>query len=649
MTKKRSLPRPLALLAVLALAIGTCLAEEDKSAVARTLFTAEAYLAHVRYLASDELGGRLPGTPGSQAATEYIAEQFQKLGLKPGGVDDTYFQPFTIRRLKQVHEDQAAFKITGLENNWKIREDWIPMPFSKAGKIEGPLAFAGYGISAPKLDYDDYAGFDATDKILLILRHEPKDEDPEAAFGGETPSRHALFSRKARVAAEKGAKGLLIVNAPNRDPDKDQLYPWDDSDTRQSYSLPIAHISRQIANAILEQAGMTNLTTLQEQLDRERKPLSTDLEGITVDIESGVEYVEGRNVIGLLEGEGKSEEYIVVGAHHDHLGRVRPHNGQSSEPVIHNGADDNASGTAGVIELARVFAAGPRPQRSILFMTYDAEELGLLGSHHFLEHPTVEPENIVAMVALDMIGRLNQDRFAIYGVGSGKEFRELLDAPAEKLELTFKAPASGSGWFGGSDHHSFYLKDIPVLFVFTGIHKQYHTPEDDWELIDGEGATKVLQLMHPVISEIASMGERPTFVSAAEEEAARDAQKEDEPQVEAGEETDEERAADERPARPGRPRASLRIIPDHAYDGDGGFRVLSVIQDGPAAKAGMKDGDLIVRIADEPVSDIDSYMDALKQHEPGDQVEVVVKRGEEQVKLKVTLGESRRRPEPKDD
>jgi aminopeptidase YwaD len=649
MTKKLKLSHALALLLLFALAIGTCPADDEKSAVAQPLFTTEAYMAHIRYLASDELEGRLPGTPGSQAATEYIAEQFKQAGLKPGGVDGTYFQPFTIHRLKQLHEDQASFKVTGLENEWKIREDWIPMPFSKAGKIEGPVAFAGYGISAAKFEYDDYAGFDATNKVLLILRYEPKAQDPEAEFGGTTPSRHALFSRKARIASEKGAKGLLIVNPPNRDPDKDELYPWSDADTNQSYALPIAHISRRIADAILAQAGMPNLKALQEKLDQERAPLSADLAGITVNIETGVQYVEGRNVLGLLEGAGDADEYIVVGAHHDHLGKVRPHNGESNEPVVHNGADDNASGTAGVIELARAFAGGPRPKRSILFMTYDAEELGLLGSRYFVDHPTVELEQIVAMVALDMIGRLNLGQFAIYGVGSGKEFRELLDASAEKTPLSFQAPASGSGWFGGSDHHSFYVKNIPVMFVFTGIHKQYHTPEDDWQLIDGDGAIEVLQLIHPVINNLANMAERPTFVSAAEEEAAREAQKEEEPQADVEEETEKERAADQRPARPSRPSASLGIVPDHAYDRDDGFRILSVTENGPAAKAGIKDGDLIVRIADEPVNNIYSYMDALKAHEPGEEVEVVVKRGEEQLKLKVTLDESRRRPEPKDD
>jgi len=325
MTKSRNLPGPLQLLVILWLATTACLAQEDTSAAARKpLFSADAYVAHIRYLASDELAGRLPGTPGGQAATEYIAEQFKKLSLKPGGVDGTYFQPFTIRRLKQLHEDQAAFNVSGLAQHWQIRTDWIPMPFSKVGKIEGPLAFAGYGISAPKFDYDDYAEFDPKDKVLLILRHEPKDEDPDAGFGGETPSRHALFSKKARVAAEKGAKGLLIVNAPNRGPDKDQLYPWRDWDTTQSYSLPVVHISREIAGAILQKAGMPDLKTLQEKLDQDRKPLSSNLEDITVEIETGLEFVEGRNVLGLLEGTGSSDEFVVIGAHHDHLGAFFP-------------------------------------------------------------------------------------------------------------------------------------------------------------------------------------------------------------------------------------------------------------------------------------------------------------------------------------
>jgi hypothetical protein len=649
MIKNRNLPRPVTLLGLLLIAVGVCLAQENQAKTTETLFAADTYVAHVRYLASDELGGRLPGTPGGRAATEYIAEQFQKLGLKPGGVDGTYFQPFTVHRLKQLHDDQAVFKVAGLDQNWKIREDWMPMPFTKPGKIEGSLAFAGYGISAPKQDYDDYAGFDPKDKVLLILRHEPKDEDPEADFGGETPSRHALFSRKSRIAAERGAKGLLIVNAPNRDSDQDKLYPWQDSDTSQSYSLPIAQISRQLANAILARAGAPDLKTLQDKLDQERKSLSMDLKGISVDIETGVNYVEGRNVLGLLDGTTKRDEYVVVGAHHDHLGRVRPNDAPSSEPVVHNGADDNASGTAGVIELARAFAAGPRPQRSILFMTYDAEELGLLGSSYFVDHPTVALDHIVAMVNLDMIGRLRQDQFAIYGVGSAKEFPGLLDAPAHQLALSFQAPTSGSGFFGASDHHSFYLKHIPVLFAFTGVHDQYHTPEDDWELIDGEGATKVLRLLYPVISEIANMNERPTFVSAEQEQAAREAQQEDVHPAETGEDVEEHQPADERPARPSRPSASLRIVPDHAYDGVDGLRVLSVIVDGAAAKAGLKDGDLIVRIADQPVRDISSYMEALGQHAPGDEVEVVVKRGGEQVQLKVTLDQSQRRPKPKND
>ncbi len=644
----KTLTRPLFLLVILSCVIGTCLAEEKTSTTTKALFTADAYMTHLRYLAGDELGGRLPGTPGGRATTEYIADQFEKIGLKPAGVDGTYFQPFTIRRLKKLHEDQADFSVSGLEHDWTIRRDWIPMPFSKPGKIEGPLAFAGYGISASKYDYNDYADFDPEGKVLLILRHEPKDDDPDADFGGETPSRYALFSKKALTAAEKGAKALLIVNAPNRNPDEDLLYPWHDWDTHQSYSLPIVHISREIADAVLKQADLPDLKTLQENLDRDRKPLSADLPGINVNIKTGVKYVKGRNVIGLLEGTD-SDELIVLGAHHDHLGKVPPRMGDSREPAIHNGADDNASGSSAILEFARVFADGPRPRRGIIFMTFDGEELGLLGSRYFVDHPTVDIKKIRAMINFDMIGRLNLDRFTVFGVGSGKEFRALLDESAEKLDLSFHAPRTDSRFFGGADHFPFYVKDIPAMFAFTGIHKQYHMPDDDWELIDAEGAIKVIQLMYPVINELANMTDGPIFVTKEEERERAEARKavevpDDTPKdVDVADET-----PDPRSNRGGGQRVRVGVIPDHAYDGVG-LRVHTIVENAPAAKAGLKDGDIIVRIAGETVADIGTYMDALKPHKPGDEVEVVVKRGDKQLTLKVKLEQSRRRRNPEND
>ncbi len=621
------------------LVVGVCRADGDVPTDRKALFNATAYVDHIRYLASDELAGRLPGTEGGQATTEYIAKRFRELGLEPAGVDGSYFQPFPIQGLKKLNDERAAFKLVGVDRNWTIRQDWIPLPFSKPGTIEGPLAFAGYGIEAPRHDYDDYADFDATDKVLLIFRHEPKSDDPEADFGGETPSRHALFSKKARVASKKGAKALLIVNAPANDPGQDELYPWQDRNARQTYALPMVHISREVAKIILERAGMPDLQTLQEKLDSERQSLSADLENVTVQIETGIEYVEGRNVLGLLKGDGSSEEILVVGAHHDHIGAQPGHgDGADNETVIHNGADDNASGTSGVLEMARVFTAGPPPRRNILFMTFDGEEQGLLGSKHFVQHPTIDLKKVPAMVNLDMIGRLNLQQLTIFGVPSGKEFRDIVQRAAEGAGLEYAAPGTNAGFFGASDHFSFYRQNIPVLFAFTGVHKQYHQPEDDWELIDADGAVKVLEMMYTVTGELANMETGPAFVSEEEQEkeaTTQPAEKEDE--------------ADQEPPARGRARLRLGVMPDLAYDQGTGVRVEMVMDGGPAAKGGIKDGDVIVRIADEPVTDINSYMDALKKHEPGDEVEVAVKRDDQQLTLKIKLEASRRRARPNDD
>jgi hypothetical protein len=636
---RKRLIRTLRVIVLATLIVGVCRADKDSSAKREALFNATAYVGHIRYLASDELAGRLPGTEGGCAAAEYIAEWFKELGLKPAGVDGTYFQPFSIQRLKKLNEERAEFKIVGADRSWKIREDWTPFPFSKPGTIEGPLAFAGYGIEAPAEGYNDYAEFDATGKVLLIFRHEPKSDDPEADFGGKTPSRHALFSRKARVASKKGAKALLIVNAPNRDPEKDELYPWRDRDARQSYALPMVHISRELASVILKRAGMPDLKTLQEKLDSERQPLSSDLENVTVQAETGIDQVEGRNVLGLLEGDGRSEEIIIVGAHHDHLGATADTGEDGDEKlVVYNGADDNASGTSGVLEMARVFAAGPPPRRNILFMTFDAEEQGLLGSKHFVEHPTVSLDKVRAMVNLDMIGRLRRNELTIFGVPSGKELRDIVQRAAEAAGLEYAAPGTNAGFFGASDHFSFYRQGIPVLFAFTGVHKQYHQPEDDWELIDGDGAAKLLGMMYTVTSELANMETGPAFVSEEEQEK------------EAATQPAEEKPEDVERERPPRGGLTVRlgIMPDPADDAGTGLRIDTVIDNGPAAKGGMKDGDVIVRIADDPVTDIRSYMAVLRKYKPDDEVDVVVKRGDQQVTLKIKLEVSRRHAQPKD-
>lgn len=645
---RRTLQRPFALAVVLGVSAALCAGEETTSKpAAGALFTAEAYIEHVKYLASDELAGRLPGSEGSELAARYIIERFRQAGCKPAGTDGSWFQPFEVSRGKRLVDEQALLEISGIDRKWEVRQDWIAFPFTALGDVEGSLAFAGYGIRAEEHEYDDYAGFDAEGKILLMLRYEPKAEDPEAQFGGETPSHHALFVSKMRKAARQGAQALLIVNPPNRDPDQDKLYEFNAFNSQQTYKLPMVHITRELADAILQQAGASDLKALQEKLDSERKPLSKDL-GLTVKLHTGVEAntLDAKNILGMIPGDGSTEETIVIGAHRDHLGLVpRQFQRQDMTPMIHNGADDNASGSAALIELARALGAGPPLHRNVLFIAFDAEEMGLLGSVHFVRNPTIALEHIRAMVNFDMIGRLKQDKYSVFGIQSGKEFPALIEKHAEELSLKYKAPR---GMMAGSDHSPFASRGIPAMFAFTGLHKQYHQPEDDWELIDGEGAARILQMWHPVLVELATMKEGPVYMELTGEvdedvEVIRPAVEEQREAAEKEQASDDAREGAGAGAARRVPRVVLGIVPDMTGDDQPGLLVDSVIDGGAAKAAGMHSGDRILKIGDGEVRDIHTYMRAVREFKPGDVVDVVISRNGEQKTLKVKLQARKRR------
>lgn len=625
---------------VLVAALAVC--GSERSAVASSydfagasLFLPEAYLTHIQYLASDELGGRLPGTEGGDLAAEYIAEQFRQYGLVPAGVDGTYFQPFEVRRLKNFDRDAARLEIAGIETELVLGEAWTPMPFTQPGDFSGPLAFAGFGIEAPDHDYNDYADFDARDKVVLVLRGEPSRDDPEAKFGGESPSSHALFSTKARVASEKGAKALLIVNDAARS-DPDELYAWRARDTRTSYAIPMVHVSRSVAGSILQRAGMSDLNALETALATGDRPLSRDIPGVTVTARTGVSPVNGRNVLGKLPGDGTSNEIIVVGAHHDHIGTVPRMMRRDGEPEIHNGADDNASGTAGVLELARALACGPPMRRTILFMTFDAEELGLLGSRHFVANPTVDLGRIIAMINFDMIGRAENANLTVFGVPTSDEFEPILIRAARSVGLDYHAPTVAGPIFRQSDHASFYDADIPVMFASTMLHPQYHQPEDEWDLIDAEGAVVLLEAMAHVVTELANTDAGLGFVRITEERrrdsfsrAARRAAQEGEAEA----------------SQPAMPRVRLGIMPIYSDDGPG-VLIDRVVEGTPAERAGMLAGDRIVRIGEAEVADMYGYMQAIRDFAPGASATIVVRRGEEEVSLEATFAASEEEAQP---
>jgi hypothetical protein len=594
-------------------------------------FAGRDFIRHVAYLASDDLAGRATGTPGNDQAAEYIAWQFQQAGLKPRGEKNTYFQHFEIPMGVEML-GRPALNVAGAPALGLLGRDFTPFPFSAMEAFEGPLAFAGYGISNPDEKYDDYAGFDASGKVLLMFRYEPHASDPKAKFGGETASRHAAFQTKATQAKSKGAKAILIVNPPFHHGKDDRLFDFISADRAGRFSLPMMHVTQEYAGRLLKAAGADGLAALQRDLDK-RKPRSMDLEGLTARGDPGLvrRKIQARNVIAELNGQGPdADEYIVVGAHYDHVGRAVPRGRTTTRPAgadqteIHNGADDNASGTSGVIELARAFGHYGSPDRSMLFMAFSAEEIGLVGSAHYVNHPMVPLEKTVAMINLDMIGRLRGNKLEVLGTGSATQFERLAKYRGELLGMKIKATGNG---YGGSDQSSFLSKQIPVMFFFTGMHTNYHMPSDDTETLNAEGGARVVQLAYSVAESLAAAPARPMVVADAKKEVKAPAEKKPEP-----------------PA----PRAGLKVrfgvMPSYAPDEEPGLVIQGATPGSAAERAGLIEGDRVLKVDEHEVNDVFGLMEALKGYNPGDVARIIVLRGTKRMEFSVKFDANT--PEP---
>jgi hypothetical protein len=571
-----------------------------------TGFSPDTFLDHVRFLADDELAGRGLGSDGLDLAAHYIGQQFVSAGVEPGGVGDSYFQTFQVTVRREL-TDKTHLAVGGEE--LVAGADFAVTPFSSAGTIEGPVAFVGYGVSAPEHHYDDYAQFDAKGKVVLMLRYEPHDEDEEATFGGKEHSEHAYFMSKVTLAKKNGAVAVLLVNPPRHHAEADKLLSFEDRPVESGYGLPFIHISRTTANRLLAAGGLDDLTTLQTRLDTERKSLSADLTGVSAKGDTGLTTIksQARNVIGLIRGGGdKADEYVVIGAHFDHLGHSRSQfkPGDKTEH-IHNGADDNASGTAGLIELSKRFASRRESlRRSVLLIAFTGEERGLLGSSHYVDHATVPADKIVAMLNMDMIGRLRDDELQIFGVKTAPEFTPLLDEIAETMGLTLKTTGSGTG---PSDHTSFYNLKIPVLHFFTGTHKDYHRPTDDTELVNAQGGARVTEMVYRVADRLIEREDRLTFQAT-------------------------------KGGHGGRPQSKVRLglMPAYTEDDIKGMPIDGVAPESPAELAGLKRGDRIVRLADTPVDNVYDLMEAMSDLEPDKTVAVEVVRDGKNVTLSIT-------------
>jgi len=592
-----------------------------------SLFPQDEYLGHIRYLASDELEGRGTGQEGIDKAAEYIADYFEKFGVEPAGDDGTYFQNFTLKLRKQIGEGTRL--AVGLEGRRtrapaKLRQDFVPFPFSGNGAFKGDVVFAGYGMVEE--DFNEYEGLDVSGKVVLVMRRAPRFRD----FGFMPQS----FRAKARKAAARDAAAVIVVNPPD-DEEGDKLFEFDGPSAgggmfgSRSVGLPLVQVRREVAERMLKSAGLPGLADLQKQIEETKKPVSAALKGVSVKGAVKLEQVESpvRNIVGLIPGTGpQKEEIIILGGHYDHLG-IRNKGQEGFDPAkdISNGADDNASGTALVMNMARVYTQGQRPNRSILLMLFTAEELGLLGSYHFVNNPTVDLEKVVAMLNFDMVGRLKNDKLEVGGMRTGG-FEEMVLRMAKPYGLKIK---DGGGGRGPSDHTSFYNKKIPVLFFFTGIHKQYHQPTDDTPLINAEGAIRIARFAADIVDEIDARPERPTFT--ADTSRATIARQDDE---ETGQ-----------PQRPGiaermRDRPRLGIRPDMDAE-EQGVVIAEVIEGGVADKAGLKAGDCIVRIGKAKIEAMEDLMEAMGKIKPGDRVGIEARRGARTIKVTAQFGERR--------
>jgi len=566
---------------------------------------------HVTYLASDELEGRQPGTAGAEKAADYLAEQFHRLKLGCAESDfkcrhdgkrrSGYLKEFPFIADVQLARNNVMSFTQGDKNHTvALRDEWAPIGFSANGERQARPVFAGYGITASELKHDDYAKVDANGKIAIVLAGSPDGDNPHGQFG-----RFADARLKAIAAKDHGAAALVVI-AGDEKFGNERLAKLSYDQTAGEAAIPVAVISRQTAAKLF---GMTDASQFNEvEKAKEKWPEAAQkIQNLTfnLSVEITRRAVPAYNVVGVIEGNDPKlkREYVVIGAHYDHLGRGGPSSLAPNSSEAHHGADDNASGTAGMLELARIFSSQrDQLRRSVVFIAFSAEESGLIGSKAYVNNPGAPLKECVAMLNMDMIGRLKQNRLTVGGVGTSPGFRKLV----EGLNQGFTLQLNEDG-FGPSDHSSFYAKQIPVLFFFSGTHEDYHKPSDTADKINYEGQAKIVGFVAEIARAIDRDDARPAYALAKSESSGRSTSF----------------------------RVSLGTVPNYAESNDG-MTLDAVRDDSPASKAGLKAGDKIVKLAGREIKNVYDYTYALGEMKPDQEYEVEVTRGGERLKLKIT-------------
>jgi aminopeptidase YwaD len=628
---------------------------------------------HVTYLASDKLEGRRTGTAGANLAAEYIAREFSRYGLRrsigrdlPGmsrleaDSPKRYLQEFPYIAGVDLGQNNLFYVNPGRADDmmqFRVGEDWMPLGFSSNSHItKAGYQFVGYGITAAEQKYDSYAGRTMKNTVAIALAGTPDGDNPHGQF-----ARYENVQWKVIAARNAGASALLII-AQEENFKEDRLARLRYDNSAGDAGLPVAVISRQFAARLFGSVSdaKTTLQALAEAAQADTKRMEKGAAAqdsaqagitsspLTLSFSTAIvrREVAAANVIGILDGSDPTlkNETIVIGAHYDHLGHGGADSLAAREGEIHHGADDNASGTAGVLELARLFATQqqPRPRRTIVFIAFSGEEEGLLGSNYYVNHPIVPLANTVAMINMDMIGRLKDRSLIVGGVGTAEGWRAMVEARNELDSMTvnvttktgphtvstsFPTVVASNGrpivttdstkqflltlnedGFGPSDHSSFYMKQIPVLFFWTGSHADYHKPSDTSDKINYDGEVSILNLVSRLVHDIDAGDKRPTYTVAKTEAPA---------------------------GRSTGFRVYLGTIPNYA-DSNDGLLLDGVRDDSPAAKAGLKAGDKVVKLAGRDLRNVYDYTYALGEMKAGQEYEIEVLRGGERLKMKIT-------------
>ena len=568
--------------------------------------TAKDLKADVYYLASDSLKGRKPGTPGANLAAEYIRKKFTVSGLKL--LAEKGFQYFEIVSDVNLGE-KNSLTFQGFEG--VVKKDFIPLAYSSNGEVNQPVVFVGYGfdIDQDSLKWKDYAGVDVKGKWVMILRADPELDNMESKFIPYTELRSKILTAK-----DHGAAGVLVVSPVALDKD-DKLIQLTSDNNDVTSGIPVINIKRDIANLLLQASGF-RIDSLENILNKSKKPRSIEIATVVDGTASIVlKREKTENVIGMLEGKDPvlKNEIIVIGAHYDHLGFGGTGSGSRMPDTvaIHNGADDNASGTAMVMELAGKLASVKKGiKRSIIFVSFSGEEMGLLGSKYFVDHCPVEMKKIKAMFNFDMVGRFDKEKNAISvsGTGTSAESDSIIKMYEKGLPFTVTHSPDG---YGPSDHASFYAANIPVFYFSTGAHTDYHTPFDDAEKLNYDKEKEIGDFAFNIILNIDKKLMPLTFRESGKKESS---------------------------GRSGRRlKVTLGIMPDFAGTEKKGLRVDGVTKGGPAAKGGILKGDVIISINGMSVGNIYDYMARLQKLKHGLTISVEVIRNEKNVVLLIQL------------